>query len=204
MKTGTSDLENRAIQFFQIEHIKNKTYTMDLKYLTNIHLDKNKMTLNINRISIIKVQILITSLNTKFSHITVGSNTYYKPQHKVFTHYSLFSSPLEIKNKKYIGVLSRQNRMLWFAKLDSPVFPDRTEWKNRELGVQALIDLSPPLSLTTKKMSGSSCRGLMLCLHLLLCSLLLCHKYKPEEGSQMEEGEMRMHRPHNHSQIRTH
>jgi hypothetical protein len=37
--------------------------------------------------------------------------------------------------KKIIEVLSGQNRMLRFPKPDSPVFPDRTEWKTEELGL---------------------------------------------------------------------
>jgi hypothetical protein len=49
---------------------------------------------------------------------------------------------------------ARQNRIVWFAKLDSSVFPDRTELNTKELGLEALIDISPPLSLSTKKCWG--------------------------------------------------
>jgi hypothetical protein len=34
--------------------------------------------------------------------------------------------------------------------LDSPIFPDRAELNTKELVLQALIDISPPLSLSTK------------------------------------------------------
>jgi hypothetical protein len=51
-----------------------------------------------------------------------------------------------------------QNRMVRFAKLNSPVFPDRTELNTNELGFQALIYISPPLSLSTQ-MLGRSSRG---------------------------------------------
>jgi hypothetical protein len=52
-----------------------------------------------------------------------------------------------------------QNRIVRFAKPDSPVFPDRIELNTKELGLQALIDISPPLSLSTKKVLGRSSRG---------------------------------------------
>jgi hypothetical protein len=41
-----------------------------------------------------------------------------------------------------------------FAKPDSPVFPDITELNTKELGLHTLIDISPPLSLSTKKCWG--------------------------------------------------
>jgi hypothetical protein len=38
-----------------------------------------------------------------------------------------------------------------WTKPDSPIFPDITELNTNELGLQALIDISPSLSLSTKK-----------------------------------------------------
>jgi hypothetical protein len=37
------------------------------------------------------------------------------------------------------------------GKMNSPIFSDRTELNAIELALQALIDISPPLSLNTKK-----------------------------------------------------
>jgi hypothetical protein len=56
-----------------------------------------------------------------------------------------------------------QNWIVQFAKPDSPVFSDRTELNTKffhtelntkELNFQALIDISPPLSLSTQKVLG--------------------------------------------------
>jgi hypothetical protein len=47
-----------------------------------------------------------------------------------------------------------QNRIVWFAKPDSPVFPDRAKLNTKELDLQALIDISPHLSLSTKNCWG--------------------------------------------------
>jgi hypothetical protein len=47
-----------------------------------------------------------------------------------------------------------QNRIVRFAKLGSPIFSDRVELNTKELVIQALIDISPPLSLSTKKYWG--------------------------------------------------
>jgi hypothetical protein len=44
-----------------------------------------------------------------------------------------------------------QNRIVWFTKSDSLVFSDRIELNTKELSFQALIDISPPLSLSTQK-----------------------------------------------------
>jgi hypothetical protein len=49
---------------------------------------------------------------------------------------------------------ARQNRIVRFVKPDSLVFPNRTELNIKELGLQALIDISPALSLSTKKCWG--------------------------------------------------
>jgi hypothetical protein len=40
------------------------------------------------------------------------------------------------------------------AKSDNPGFPDRTKQEKGELGLQALIDLPSPLSLSTQKRWG--------------------------------------------------
>jgi hypothetical protein len=64
------------------------------------------------------------------------------------------SSPL-LQGSEKIGKNSAgQNWIVRFAKPDSPVFPDRVELNTKELGLQALIDISPPLSLSTKKFWG--------------------------------------------------
>jgi hypothetical protein len=52
--------------------------------------------------------------------------------------------------KNYAG----QNWIIRFAKPDSPVFLDRIELNTKELGRDALIDISPLLSLRTKKCWG--------------------------------------------------
>jgi hypothetical protein len=46
---------------------------------------------------------------------------------------------------------ARQNRIVWFTKSDSLVFSDRIELNTKELSFQSLIDISPPLSLSTQK-----------------------------------------------------
>jgi hypothetical protein len=61
------------------------------------------------------------------------------------------SSPLLQGSEKIDKNSAGQNWTVRFAKLDSPVFSDRTELNTKELDLQALIDISPPLSLSTKK-----------------------------------------------------
>jgi hypothetical protein len=61
------------------------------------------------------------------------------------------SSPLLQGSEKIDKNSTGQNRTVRFAKLGSPIFPDKTELNTKELGLQALIDISPPLSLSTKK-----------------------------------------------------
>jgi hypothetical protein len=82
-----------------------------------------------------------------------------------------------------------QNWIVRFTKPDNPFF--QIEQNTKELGVQALIDISPPLSLSTQKVLGRSSRGFThrrrLRVHFLQYFANL-----PEEGSQQEEGEMRM------------
>jgi hypothetical protein len=56
---------------------------------------------------------------------------------------------------------------LCWAKSDSPFFLDRTELNTKELGLQALIDISPPFSLSTKNVGEVFYR-----LHSLSSSLL--------------------------------
>jgi hypothetical protein len=95
---------------------------------------------------------------------------------------------------------------LCWAKLDSPVFPDRTKLNRKELGLQVLIDISPPLSLSTKKVLEKSSRSFTHRRHHLLHIPLLLHHHHEfglEEGIQMEEDEMRMPRPGRHSQSRS-
>jgi hypothetical protein len=73
--------------------------------------------------------------------------------------------------------------------------------RKKELGLQALINLPPPLSLSTQKEVGRSSRGFTHYRRLLLHFLHLHHHERElEEGNQMEEGEMRMYRPCHHSQ----
>jgi hypothetical protein len=52
----------------------------------------------------------------------------------------------------------------YWAKSDSPVFLDRTKLNTKELGLQVLIDISPPLSLSTKKVWG----GLLEASHIIV------------------------------------
>jgi hypothetical protein len=47
-----------------------------------------------------------------------------------------------------------QNQIVRFVKSDSPVFSDRTELNTKEVSFQALIDISPPLSLSAQKVLG--------------------------------------------------
>jgi hypothetical protein len=49
---------------------------------------------------------------------------------------------------------AEQNRIVQFAKPDSPFFLDRTELNTKEVDLQYLIDISPSLSLSTKKCWG--------------------------------------------------
>jgi hypothetical protein len=92
-----------------------------------------------------------------------------------------------------------QNRIVWFVKPDSPVFPDRTELNTKGLSFQALIDISPPFVIKDPKSVGMSSRGFThhrrLRRHFLQYFADL-----PEEESQQEEGEMRMLQPCYHSQ----
>jgi hypothetical protein len=61
------------------------------------------------------------------------------------------SSPLLQGSEKIDKNPAGQNRTIRFAKSGSPVFPDKTEVNTKELGLQDLIDISPHLSLSTKK-----------------------------------------------------
>jgi hypothetical protein len=61
------------------------------------------------------------------------------------------SSPLLQGSEKIDKNFAGQNQAVRFAKLDSPVFLDRIELNTKELDLQALIDISPTLSLSTKK-----------------------------------------------------
>jgi hypothetical protein len=84
-----------------------------------------------------------------------------------------------------------QNWIVQFAKPNSLVFPDRTELNTKELGLQALIDISPSFVIKHQKVLGRSSRGFThrRCLHL---HFLQHFTDLPEEDSQQEEGEMRM------------
>jgi hypothetical protein len=53
-------------------------------------------------------------------------------------------------DKNYVG----QNWKIRFIKSDSLIFPDRIELNTKELVLQALIDISPSLSLSFKKYLG--------------------------------------------------
>jgi hypothetical protein len=64
------------------------------------------------------------------------------------------SSPLLQGSEKIDEKSAGQNRIVQFAKLDSLIFLDRIELNKKELGLQALIDISPPLSLSTKRCWG--------------------------------------------------
>jgi hypothetical protein len=64
------------------------------------------------------------------------------------------SSPLLQGSEKIDKNSAGQNQIVRFAKLDSPIFPDRTKLNTKELDLQALIDISPPLSLRNKKCWG--------------------------------------------------
>jgi hypothetical protein len=88
-----------------------------------------------------------------------------------------------------MGVLSQQNWTVRFAKLGSPIFPDRIELRKSK---------SSPSS--TQKEMGRSSRGFTHRLHLVHLHLLLHDVCETEEGSQTEVGERRMHRPCHHCQ----
>jgi hypothetical protein len=81
--------------------------------------------------------------------------------------------------------------MLRFAKPDNLAFSDIIERKAEKMNLQALIETSPPLSLSTKKMLGSLQESPTHHLHFLLHFLhhLRHYEYELEEGSQMVEGE---------------
>jgi hypothetical protein len=93
-----------------------------------------------------------------------------------------------------------QNRIVWFIKPGSPVFSDRTELNTKELGLQTLIVISPPLSLGTQKVLGRSFRGFT---HRRRLCFLQYFVDLPEEENQQEEGEMRMLQSCHHSQSRS-
>jgi hypothetical protein len=65
-----------------------------------------------------------------------------------------------------------QNWTVRFAKPDSPVFSDRTELNTKELGLQDLIDISPPLLLSTKK-----CWGVLLEASLIIIVFVFAFYY---------------------------
>jgi hypothetical protein len=71
-----------------------------------------------------------------------------------FTQYTISSSSLLQGSEKIDKNSAGQNWTVRFAKPDSPIFSDITELNTKELGLQALIDISPPLSLSTKKCWG--------------------------------------------------
>jgi hypothetical protein len=52
-------------------------------------------------------------------------------------------SPLLQGSEKIDKNSTGQNQIVRFAKLDSPVFLDRAELNTKELGLQALINISP-------------------------------------------------------------
>jgi hypothetical protein len=62
----------------------------------------------------------------------------------MLTQYNLSSSPLLQGNEKIAKNYAEQNQTIRFTKLNSPIFPDRTELNRKELGLQALIDISSP------------------------------------------------------------
>jgi hypothetical protein len=64
------------------------------------------------------------------------------------------SSPLLQGNEKIDKNSAGQNQIVQFAKPDNSVFLDRTELNTKELSLHTLIDISPPLSLSTKKCWG--------------------------------------------------
>jgi hypothetical protein len=64
------------------------------------------------------------------------------------------SIPLLQGSEKIDKNSARQNRTVRFAKPNSLVFSDKTELNTKELGLQALIDISPLLLLSTKKCWG--------------------------------------------------
>jgi hypothetical protein len=64
------------------------------------------------------------------------------------------SSPLLQGSEKIDENSTGQNQTVQFVKPDSQIFSDRTKLNTKELGLQALIDISPPLSLSTKKCWG--------------------------------------------------
>jgi hypothetical protein len=129
-----------------------------------------------------------------------GLNSYYKPQIIEFHTLYRFLKSTDTRNERIESVLSGQNWSVHFSRLNRT--GKRTG--NKELGLQALIRTSSPLSLSTKKILGRSSRGFTRHLHLVLCSVHLhYHECEPEEGSQTEEDEMRMPRPHHHSQSRS-
>jgi hypothetical protein len=89
---------------------------------------------------------------------------------------------------------------IW-AKPDSLVFLDRTGPRKIEDWPLSFNRLSPSMSLSTKNLLGKSSRDFTHRLYLVRFHLLLHHhECEPEDGSQMEEDERRMHQPYHHSQ----
>jgi hypothetical protein len=79
----------------------------------------------------------------------------------MFTQYNMSLSPLLQGSEKIDKIVlgkngqsGLQNRTVQLVEPDSLVFPNRTELSTKEIDIQALIDISPPLSLSTKKCWG--------------------------------------------------
>jgi hypothetical protein len=71
---------------------------------------------------------------------------------------------------------ARQNRIVWFANPDSPIFPDRTELNTMELSFQALIDISPPLPLSTQKVLGGLLQASLIIIVAFFNILWICRR----------------------------
>jgi hypothetical protein len=106
------------------------------------------------------------------------------------------SSPLLQGSEKIDKKSAGQNRIVWFAKLDSPVFPNRAEPNTKELELQALIDISPPFVIKHQKVLVKSSRGFTHRRRLCLCFLQYF-------ANLPEEGEMRMLQSCHHNQSRS-
>jgi hypothetical protein len=109
------------------------------------------------------------------------------------------SSPLLQGNEKIDKNSAGQNQIVQFVKPDNSVFLDRTELNTKELSLHTLIDISPPFVIKHQKVLGRSSRGFTHH-HSLHLRFLLHFVDLSEEGSQKEEGEMRMLQPCHHSQ----
>jgi hypothetical protein len=81
------------------------------------------------------------------------------------------SSPLLQGSEKIDKNSAGQNRIVWFAKLDSPVFPNRAEPNTKELDLQALIDISSSFVIKHQKVLGRYSRGFTHRRRLCLCFL---------------------------------